>query len=157
MKHTLIWVGIIVSLLLFSVATQTVLIVSSMTDPSFAVVPDYEQKAADWDLKNAQAQRNRQLGWTLDVRTRPGNERFELNVEVEIHGTYGKPIRDAHIVFEAFHNARASQIQRSEMVHVGDGIYIATIGGRRAGVWQFQFQVDHEDQRFTSTVRKSVA
>ena len=157
MKQAVIWIGIVISLLLFSVGTQAVLIISSLNDPSFAVVPDYEQKAANWDQLQAQRQFNKDLGWTIELHALPGEDRYVLNLELELHGTYGKPLRDAQITVEAFHNARASRIQRAAFTHVGDGIYVATLRGRRPGVWEFQFEVVREDVRFTPVVRKSIS
>lgn len=157
MKQAVIWIGIVVSLLLFSIGTQTVLIIKSLNDPSFAVVPDYEQKAANWDQLQAQRQINRDLGWTIDLHARPGNDRYEMKLELELYGTYGKPLRDAEIVVEAFHNARASRIQKGVFTHVGDGIYVATIRGRRPGVWIFQFEIVRGDVRFTPVLRKSIS
>ena len=47
MRPAVVWVSIIVGLLAMSVIGHAVLLISAVCDPSFAIEPDYEQKAAE--------------------------------------------------------------------------------------------------------------
>lgn len=156
MSPRIVWVGLIVSLLVGGVATQAVLIVSALNDPSFAVEPDYERKANRWDEHRAQQARNRELDWTLDVGTNAAGIGQRL-VWVQLFDTWGKPIMDAEIGVETFHNARAGQVLKTTLRHERDGRYVAMLPMRRPGVWELRLRATRGDALFTAVRRKSLA
>ncbi len=156
MRAQFVWIGIVVSLLVGSVVTQGVLLVASMSDPSFAVEPDYERKAADWDAIQRRKQESLRLGWTVDLRTSPSERAGEVNVELSVFDRFGKPIRDATVALKTFHNARAGNVIAGRLFHDADGIYLATLPMRRSGIWEFRLEVVQGESHYTDVVRKSV-
>ncbi len=155
MKRGGAWIGIVVALLGFSVATQAVLIWSALDDPSFAVEPDYERKARDWDLLSAERQRSRELGWTTSLSPRAVVS-GQVDVTFEAFDRHGKPVREATVNVETFHIARASTIFRARLIATGDGVYGARMPLSRPGTWEFRLRVQSGDDIYTETLRKSV-
>ena len=155
-KARVTWIGVIVGLLGFSVITQAVLIVASLSDPSFAVERDYEAKAANWTATQQQAAVNAKLDWTLNLLTAPTASPRELQLTVHLFDQWGKPITEASITGSGFHNARANDIVDFTMTYVDGARYVATIPARRSGKWEFRFAVDHESDHFTETVLSMV-
>jgi nitrogen fixation protein FixH len=156
MRAQVTWIGIVVGLLLMSVVTQGVLIVLATTDPSFAVEPDYDAKAARWDDHQRQERENARLGWTVDLGTKAASVPGAVDVTLTAFGTYGKPLRDATVDVEAFHNARASEVLRARLEPAGDGVYAARLPMRRSGVWEFRLTITRGGDIYTETVRSGV-
>ena len=67
MKPRYFWIGLVVALLALSVGVHAVLLIASINDPSFAVEPDYERKARNYDEIQRQREASRALGWMADL------------------------------------------------------------------------------------------
>ena len=156
MKPAVVWIGIVVGLLSMSVIIQLVGVILAVNDPSFALEPDYERKAAEWDERKEQRRRSEVLGWETSLRTTPSTTKGMVDVELTLVDSEGTPISDALVSFDAFHNARASQILRDELPHQQDGNYRKTLPLRRSGVWEFRLDITRGNDRFLETTRKSV-
>lgn len=156
MKPGILWIGIVVGFLLLSVFIQGALVVASLSDPSFAVEPDYERRAADWDSEKQLERRSRELGWLIDLSTAPGTEAGTVRVTVDAFDAHGKPLREATVEIEAFHLARARDVVRATLPRIGDGRYEAVLEMPRSGRWEFHLRVLRADDLFVRTLRRSV-
>ena len=121
-------------------------------DPSFAVEPDYYQKAVDWDSTLAQRRQNLVLGWHLSPRLEAFTPNGGALLQVTLTDASGAPIRDATVRVAAFFNARANDIIDSTLVRDSAG-YAVRLPVKRGGVWELQFDVRRGAQRFTATSR----
>ena len=155
MKPRYFWIGLVVALLAFSVGVHAVLLIASINDPSFAVEPDYERKARNYDEIQRQREASRALGWMADLTTSPADP-GEVQVSLSMFDRYGKPLREAAVSVETFHVARAGNWIRGELQPAGDGVYAATLPLRRSGLWEFRLKVVRGDDVYTETIRKSV-
>ena len=151
MRARITWVGVIVGLLGFSVITQAVLIISSLSDPSFAVEPDYEARAANWNEVQQQQAENSRLDWTLNVLTAPAEESGQIVVTVHLFDRWGKPITEASVRGTAFHNARAAHLVEFHAPYVDGARYQTVMPAHMGGRWEFRFDVTHDGARFTAT------
>lgn len=157
MRPAVVWIGIIVGLLAMSVIGHAVLLISAVYDPSFAIEPDYEQKAANWDDHQRQEATNRELDWTVDLSVQASPDAGAgVGVTVDAYDRWGKPIKDARVSYEAFHLARANRMHRGDLPHQADGHYTAVLPIIRSGQWEWRLVVERDGQRFTRTLRKSV-
>lgn len=156
MKPAVFWIGMVVGLLLLSVGTQVALLVAAVNDPSFALEPDYERKAAEWDRLQAERRRSDDLAWEVQLRTAPAAVAGGVRVELELADAAGSPIHDASVAFDAFHNARASRIVHHRLPLGTDGIYRATLPLVPSGIWEFRLEITRGDDRFVRTLRTSV-
>jgi nitrogen fixation protein FixH len=140
------------------IGANLILIYMAISDPSFAVEEDYYQKALAWDDKRAQDRINDELGWTLDFAFAPTRSPDgTLRLIARLVDAAGRPIPNAQVTVETFHNARAARILRATMIPGEDGTYATGLLVRRPGLWELRFEVLHEGQRFTHTKLEEVA
>lgn len=89
------WPFFIIVLLVGGAGANVALMVIATRDPSFAVEPDYYQKALRWDEAMTQESHNAALGWSVavgvDAATRSGPTRIVLRVS----DRDGAPVEDA--------------------------------------------------------------
>jgi nitrogen fixation protein FixH len=146
------WPWIVGGLMAVVIGANLILMYVAISDPSFAVEEDYYQKALDWDDKRAQDVTNVELGWSLELdvaNTRSADGTIGLTAR--LIEADGKPISDAVIHLQTFHNARAAYILESDFRRDGDGRYSASLPMRRPGLWEFRFEVTRAGRRFTHT------
>lgn len=121
------------------------------SDPSFAVEPDYYQKAVDWDRHAARQAASDALGWKAEIALEPGpSPRLNVNLLDET----GLPVEGATVSIEAFHIARAADIIKSEMKEEAGNRYAAPLAIPRPGIWEFRLAASRGNDRFETVVRK---
>lgn len=121
-------------------------------DPSFAIEPDYYQKAVDWDSTLAQRRANLALGWHLAPTLGAFTMRDGARLQVTLTDASGATIHGATVRVAAFFNARANDIIDTTL-HPDSTGYAATLPVTHGGVWELQFHVTRGGTRFTSTSR----
>jgi nitrogen fixation protein FixH len=148
---------VIVALLGVSLSANLALLVLAVDDPSFAVEPEYYEKAMAWDEKRAQDRRNEELGWSLELEVghdpSPSGSR---TVALLLLDDEGAAIEGATVRLETFHNARAGEIFESTLAPEGGGRYAAALPLRRPGLWEFRFVVESGGETFTKTLLRDV-
>ncbi len=140
----------LVALLSASVIANILLIIRANSDPSFAVEPNYYQKAVDWDQTQAELRASEQLGWNMTVEAR----RAELRVQLS--DRYGRPIDGATVAVEAFHNARANERVNEHLVPIGGGVYVLEHSFDRRGIWEMRLAAAVNDKKFTHVVKEEI-
>ena len=133
------WPWLIVGFFVVTVVSNLVVVWIAANDPSFAVEPDYYQKALDWDQKREQDRVNADLGWSIELEVaREKRPDGTVDVVARLLDAEGVTIPDARISLEAFHNARASYVLEAEL-REKEGTYNTTMPLRRPGLWEFRF------------------
>lgn len=151
------WPLLVVALLAIPVGANLWLLRQAMADPGMAIERDYYRKAVAWDTHLAQQQRSAALGWHLDLQVMPAARTGQPStVAVNLRDRDGKPIRDAKVVVQAFHNGHASQVLDALAAPVADG-YAATLPLVWHGLHEFRFTVTRGADVFTQVVRQDVA
>lgn len=142
----------IIALLVGGAGANIALMVVATRDPSFAVEPDYYQKALRWDETMAQESRNAALGWSVemgvDTATRPEPTRIALRVS----DRDGAPVENATVQVTAFHSARANHIVAATLAPTRGGRYTAPLPLDRPGLWELRVRVEQGDRIFTQTI-----
>ncbi|MEM1354789.1 MAG: FixH family protein [Planctomycetota bacterium] len=140
---------------------QMIFITTAITlatgDRSFAVVPDYYQKAVDWDEHRADLLASEQMGWTLEVL--PGESPDEFGKRpllILVRDAEDQAIRGARVRVAYFHHARAGDHHSVELAEVLPGHYAAEAQIARHGRWQFDVEVERGAQRFVASVQQHV-
>ncbi len=155
MKKGWYWPPLLVGLLAAGVGLNLYFMSRAVSDPSFAVEPDYYAKAVAWDAHQAQARDNVELGWTfrIDVAAAdPGTGR--ARVVADVLDRDGLPVRGLTVELEAFHNARASQVVRSELAETAEHAYAADVAVLRPGFWEFRVIAARGTEVFTAIVNQ---
>lgn len=129
-------------------------------DPSFAVEPDYYQKAVHWDDELAQRRHNAELGWRATTAlTAAADGGAELRVRLT--DSAGAPLAGATVRVEAFAIDRASQVATltlaadtgSDAGSDAGGAYAARLSVARRGRWELRLEAVRGAERFTSVER----
>jgi nitrogen fixation protein FixH len=139
------WPLIIIGLLVVQAAGIITMVVISGRDPSFAVEPDYYQKALAWDDAARQRQAGADLGWTVDLHA--GAE----GLSVELHDALGRPLDGAQVEAEVFHHARAADRHTIALAAAGDGLYRGTTRLARRGHWEVRLLITRGPELLTLT------
>lgn len=140
----------LVAILLVSVGANIYLLIRANSDPSFAVEPDYYAKAVDWDRIQAEKAESDALGWNVVVDARHDELRIRLTDRL------GRPIDDAVVEVEAFHNARAADRARSVMYPRGQGVYVWEGPFERAGIWEYRIAATTDDYTFRHVTKEEL-
>ncbi len=157
MKPEVRWPLFIAGLLVCQVSLGAFFFWKATSDPSFAVEEDYYQKAVNWEDKQAQDQKNIQLGWTLDQAIGPINEDQAARLLVaELNGPDGEPLVGATMSVETFHNIRAGDILRSQLLESTPGHYEVQLPMLRPGLWEIRFTAQLGSETFTKTAREHI-
>ena len=92
---------------------QGALLLFAINDPSFAVEPDYERKALNWDDAQRERAASRSLGWTTELSTRPASTPGEVEVGLDLFDRHGKRVHDVPRRPLGRHAARPAARRRS--------------------------------------------
>ncbi len=130
----------------------------AIDDPSFALEPNYYDKAVHWDRSQAQARDSDALGLRLAVRQPLATSvAGEVDVEVSVLDRQNAPLQGAAVSLEAFPNAYAARIQQVSLHETAPGVYRARLGRGVPGLWELRFSVVKGTANFLQVVRADVA
>ena len=149
MKPGAVWPFIIAGALGLHVVGSMVLVYFATSNESYAVEPDYYQKALDWDDKRAQDRHNAELGWRLEFTVEPMPAGQDPITRVDLTTLDGELVTNASISVEAFANARRDDVLTAGLIETESG-YQTTLPMRRNGLWEFRFTVTRDDELFTN-------
>lgn len=156
-KKRSIWPWLVVSLL----SGHTLLIVTAVTlavrDPSFAVVPDYYDKAVDYDHYKADLQASAELGWTLTIK--PGSivdEHGQRLVTADVLDRDGQPLAGLDVQLSVIFLG-GGQPQRSAVLQPTGQGYMAAIEMPHSGAYSYDLSAKREAQHFVQSGEIDVA
>ncbi len=152
-----VWPAIVVGLLLMNVTMCFTAVYLSQLDRSHAILPDYYQRAVDWDRSAAARRASAALGWTAafsfgDAVSILG----ERAVTLHLTDRDGRPVDDADVRLHYFHHARGAERFDGRLNRLSPGVYIASLPMRRAGLWEFEIVAARGDQTFLDTQQQRI-
>ena len=153
MKRGTWWPIGITTVLATTVAANLWVMRIANDDPSFAIEPDYYQKAITWDSTLAQARQDSILGWRLTPRLQAVTATGKTQIRATLTDSSGTPISGAVVKVAAVPVARASEVHEATLVAAGAGEYAAQLDARRLGQWELRFDVRAGSTRFTEVAR----
>lgn len=126
-------------------------------DRSFAVVPDYYQKAVDYDERKALLAKSAELGWSVDLSpSKQADALGQRDVVIQMLDAQGEPVRGLKVRVDAYHVARAGEPVMFECIEVLAGQYVGQAKIGKEGFWQFSIEASSGDQRFVADHRQFV-
>ena len=145
------WPVVLASLLAGQAAAIIAVVVVSGRDPSFAVEPDYYEKALAWDEAARSRTASEALGWTATVETEavPSGRLLRVTLVDRL----GRGLEGATVGAEVFHHARSGDRRRVELVAAGGGIYEGDTAMDRPGLWEVRVSVQRGPEAFTTSTR----
>lgn len=155
--HKVMWPGLLITLFGGHLLLMFVMAYVATTDGSFAIEPDYYQKALNWDETAAQLRENDRLGWSANI---------ELDDDVSVLGhrtvrcvaadRQGNPMDDAQVDLIVFHHAHGNDRTPISLKAVGDGKYETTLRLAYDGLWEFRLVIHRGSDMFTCTQVKRI-
>jgi nitrogen fixation protein FixH len=146
------WPVLIVALLVGGAGANIALMVIATRDASFAVEPDYYDKAVHWDDVMRQESRNAALGWSVAVHFDAASVPGQVRVAARVSDRDGAPVEGATVHVTAFHSARASRILTATLAPESNGSYSAPLPLNRPGVWELRLRVEQGDRVFSQVL-----
>jgi len=144
------WPMIVVGLLFLNITITGALVAYANTDSSYAVEPEFYQKALAWDQTQAQMGQNARLSWVAAGDVSPRQDAAGLrSLHLLLRDRDARPITGATVRIEAFHQARSGQRLRTELKDAGDGSYLASLPLSRPGLWEVRLIARHAAGTFT--------
>ena len=153
----LFWPGFILALLGGQILVLIVMVYFAAMDGSFAVEPDYYQKALNWDKEVAQLRENERLNWSLQIDV--GDEAGVLGERVvtcTLRDREGKSLDGAVIQLLAFPHARGVERTTATLEPRGNGAYETTLRLSRKGLWEFRLRAQRGPETFSYTEQRDV-
>lgn len=156
-RRFLMMPAIVLGLLGGHVVFVLIAITIATGDRSFAVVPDYYQKAVAHDDRKAELSASAELGWQLELRPADSVDTTgHRGVVVLLRDHEGLPVTGAEVGVSAYHYARASEPIAFELTELLPGQYSGSAAVERAGFWQFELIATRGQQRFISEFKQFV-
>ena len=149
LPHHIVWPGLVVVMLGGSVLTGVVTMTLATGDPSFAIEPDYYERALAWDEDAARRRASESLGWSADTSLATSADALGNRVfTVTLIDRDGQPIDDARVSMTAFHKASSAERETFHFDHTGQGVYVTQLSSPRDGAWQIDLVAARHDDTF---------
>jgi len=148
-KAAWIWGSVVVAFLLLQLAIGAAAFILAGGDPSVAVMPDYHQRALNWDDEVARRDLSDSLRWRatldygdpIDAATRP--------VSIRVVDSSGDAVTGGQAELLFFHHTRAGEVMTMPLVERDPGQYAAALPIVKPGLWDLEFTLARGDgERF---------
>ena len=156
-RSAMTWPGIIIGLLAAQMLLLLTMAYIATSDRSFAVEPDYYQKALHWDQLAAQDRKNQQLGWSAHIKVSQAADLMKRrDVTCTLTNSAGEPLSGVSVELVAFPHARGEERLTLELAEQGEGKYATNMPVTRSGLWEFRITASRESHRFTRVIQQQV-
>jgi nitrogen fixation protein FixH len=130
----------------------------AIDDPSFALEPNYYDKAVHWDRSQAEARSSQALGLRLSLLQPPQvSAQGEVELVLGVRDRQDLPVQGAAVELEAFPNAFAARLQQISLQEASPGVYRARLSQGVGGLWELRFKVTQGASRFRQVLRVDVS
>jgi nitrogen fixation protein FixH len=156
-RAAMIWPGIIIGLLAAQMLLLLTMAYIATSDRSFAVEPDYYQKALNWDQLAAQNRMNEQLGWSAHIQVSDAADLMKRrDVTCTLTDDSGEPLSGVTVELVAFPHARGEERMTLGLAEQNEGKYATNMPITRTGLWEFRITASRDAHRFTRVIQQQV-
>ena len=129
----------------------------AIDDPSFALEPNYYDKAVHWDSSEAEARASNVLGLKLEF-TSPltVGANGSVNVQLGVKDRRELAFSGAQVQIEAFPNAYASHVEHILLRETAAGVYTGDLSRGVVGLWELRIVVKQGALRYGEVRRLDV-
>ncbi|MCA9136377.1 MAG: FixH family protein [Planctomycetales bacterium] len=137
------WIALVLFLFVIQCTIMGLVMHLAIGDPSSAVVPDYHNRALNWDKSRRTHEAVGRLGWTIQFSASDvADGRGMRAIELVIVDRSGNAIDDLLINGKLYHHARAGDVSSVQLKSVGQGKYMALVPAERSGLWQLELDIN---------------
>lgn len=151
------WAGLVVGLLVLQVLMGGFAALLAVSDPAFAVIPNYHDRSMHWDDVVAARQASAALGWKSRVSAADSADMFgKRRLTISLEDATGRPLAGAQVRLQLYHHARPLEIQEVTLLPdvAAPGQYFAEAIVRRDGIWEVELTADCDGQHYLATTRE---
>ncbi len=138
------WTAFIILLLGTGVGVWIYAAIIAVSDPSMAIVPDYHEKALQWDKHQEVVRASQALGWTIAAVPGPVSESGR-ELTFFVRDRDARPVAGAHGHVRMYHHARGKEVHTLDLIEQEPGTYIVNAPMSRAGAWQLEVTLDRDE------------
>ena len=139
-----------VVLLSLHVAGGAAAIYLATGDPSVAVVPDYHQKALNWDQQIELQRQTADLNWNVQLDAAPGADQQALVIQIKDQA--GNYVQIQRGQLQLYHHARAGKVLRIPVASKAAEPIVVKDCFSTPGLWQVELDlVDTSGKRFVDS------
>ncbi|QDV42718.1 FixH [Stieleria neptunia] len=147
------WIALVVFLFLIQSTIMGLVMHLAIGDPSAAVVPDYHNRALNWDATRRTLEAADRLGWSVTFEASDvADGRGMRALELKMVDRDGQPLNDLVVSGKLYHHARAGDVHPITLKSVGDGKYLALAPAARSGIWQLELKIDGGSEPVTQSL-----
>ena len=138
-KSAALWTAFIFGLFGINLGIAGIALALAVGDPSFRPLPDYSNRAVDWQVHKDQLQESERLGWQarFDRSSEPAG------IRVVVEDFEGKAVSGAAGTLLAYHLTRVAENRRVALTESPrePGVYFAALEIDREGKWQVALEL----------------
>ncbi len=153
-----LWAWVPVALLSTMFIGLSSLAYIAIDDPTFALEPNYYDKAVHWNERQAQARESETLGFKLSL---PGplviSAGGKVKVELGVKDRGNVAVLGANVSLDAFPNAHADHVEQLTLRETSPGIYSGELSRGLRGLWELRVVVREGTRHYTEALRCDIA
>ena len=129
----------------------------AIDDPSFALEPNYYDKAVHWDKSQSEARESNLLGLKLEL-TAPLRiaTNGTVSVQLGVKDRKDLAVAGAEVEIEAFPNAYAGRIEHVTLRETAPGVYTGELARGVLGLWELRVVIKQGALRYRQVLRHDV-
>lgn len=148
-KAAWIWGSVVVAFLVLQLVIGGAAFRLAGGDPSVAVMPDYHQRALNWDDEVARRSASDSLRWRATVQYGQATDGESRLVMIRVADSDDAAITGGAAELLFFHHTRAADVMTMPLVERDPGEYVATLPIVKPGLWDWEFTLARgENERF---------
>ena len=151
------WGLIIIGLLLFQIISCVIAAWLAIGSEATAVVPNYHQKALDWDKQQALLAASEKLNWQEELAVTPLlSAESGYDVVLGLKDSENQPVQLDVAVVQATSYHGVPQTIELELVSLGRGHYSTQTDQLHPGMWELIIKAQRGADQFTRTLTYQV-
>lgn len=137
-----LWGSVVVAFLILQLVVGGLAFNLATGDPSVAVVPDYHERAINWDDEVARRKRSDQLGWKSAFQWgETSSEASGREFAIEVVDSDGKAVAGGEASVRFYHHARGVDVATMTLQERSPGKYGAELPMAKLGLWDVEFSL----------------
>jgi|GEM_PF-1353923 len=140
-----LWGSVVVAFLILQLVIGGLAFNLATGDPSVAVMPDYHERALNWDDEMARRQRSDQLRWRTTLSwgevTASETSQSGRQVVILVADAVGGAVTGGDASIQFFHHTRAGDVSTLKLQERASGEYVAMLPMEKPGLWDIEFSM----------------